>query len=199
MQKLRVVIREELSGFHGKLFGVKLLLALLPKYVGGRLRVRLLRLAGFAIGQGTIMMGTPLITGGKNLYKHLSIGENCFINIKCHFDVSAPVAIGDRVSIGHEVLVMTHTHQIETAVQRAGELIAHPIKIGSGTWLGARCTILPGVTVGEGAIVAAGAMVTKDVPPHTVAAGVPAKILRHLDQGMDMESSANNFPSESAQ
>ena len=76
---------------------------------------------------------------------------------------------------------MTNTHKLGTAEQRATDLIAHPIAIGDGAWLGARCTVLPGVTVGAGAVVAAGSVVTKDVPPNALAAGVPAVVKRMMD------------------
>ena len=64
------------------------------------------------------------------------------------------------------------------------------MSIGKGVWLGARCTILPGVTVGDGAVVAAGAVVVRDVAPHTVVGGVPARFLRELDPGTDAEDAA---------
>ena len=180
MKKFLIIAREELNGIHLKFFLVKLILRLIPKYVGGRLRVRLLRLAGFKIGKGTIISGTPTVAGLETFYDNLVIGEACYINVNCHFDISGPIIIGNGVSIGHNVLILTNTHEMGTAYRRAGDLVTRPVRIGSGVWLGARSTVLPGITIGEGAVVAAGAMVTKDVPPHTVVAGVPAKITKQF-------------------
>jgi len=153
---------------------------LLPPHVGNRLRIYLLRLCGFRIGRGTVMWGAPTITGSGNLYRRLTIGEACWINTDCFFNVGADIWIGDRVAIGHQVLILTETHAIGDSTCRAGMLRAAPVSIGNGVWLGARCTILPGVTIGEGAIVAAGAVVTKTVSPNTLVGGIPARLLREL-------------------
>lgn len=188
MKKFLTVAKEEFKGIHLKFFLVKFILRLIPKYVGGRLRVRLLRLAGFEIGKGTIISGTPTVAGLETFYDNLVIGKDCYINVNCHFDISGPIIIEGGVSIGHNVLILTNTHEIGTAYRRAGDLVTRPVHIGSGVWLGARCTILPGITIGEGAVVAAGAMVTKDVPPHTVVAGVPAKITKEFTETQQTES-----------
>ncbi len=180
MQKFRRIIREELDGLHLRLLLVYWMTAPLPRFVGGRFRVWLLRLAGFAIGRGTIMTDTPRFAGSGNLYARLTIGQDCYLNAGSFFDLSAPITIGDHVSIGHDVLLLTSAHEMGTAVHRAADLTYNPIEIGDGAWLGARCTILPGVKIGEGAVIAAVAVVNKDVPAHTIAGGVPAKIIRQL-------------------
>jgi acetyltransferase-like isoleucine patch superfamily enzyme len=77
-------------------------------------------------------------------------------------------------------MLITGAHQIGDEYQRARDLNPEPINIEEGVWLGARCIILPGVTVGRGAVVAAGAIVTKDVPPNKLVAGVPAKVIKSL-------------------
>lgn len=78
-------------------------------------------------------------------------------------------------------MILTNGHHISNSGRRAGELQAKPVKIGKDAWLSTRCTILPGVEIGEGAIVAAGAVVTKSVPPNVMVGGVPARIIRELD------------------
>ena len=128
------------------------------------------------------MSGTPELVGNGNLYRRLTIGRGCYFNVGCFLDLTEPIRIGDGVSLGQQVMLLTSTHRLGNAQQRAGELVAQPIQIGDGAWLGARCTVLPGITVGEGAVVAAAAVVTKDVPPHTLVGGVPAKPLRHLSE-----------------
>jgi maltose O-acetyltransferase len=180
VRKLWQVLREELAGLHPRLFVVRLLLAPLPVHVGSRLRIRGLRLAGFQIGQGTVMWGLPLITGNRDLYHRLTIGRGCWINLGCCFDLGDTITVGDGVAFGHQVLVMTTTHVIGPRGRRAADPVTKPVKIDNGAWIGARCTILPGVTVGAGAIVAAGAVVTRDVPPNTIVAGVPARVIKEL-------------------
>jgi len=155
-------------------------LAPLPIHVGGRLRGTVLRLAGFRIGRGTIFAGTPIITLADNNYENLLIGEGCWFNIDCLFDLGAPIRIGSNTSVGHGVLILTRSHEIGPSEQRALTLFVKPVNIGSGVWLGTRSTILPGVTIGDGAIVAAGSVVNQDVPPNTMVAGVPARFVKRL-------------------
>lgn len=182
MGKISRIAREEFEGLHVKLLLARILMWPLPSMVGGRLRGLVLRAAGFRIGHGTIFAGMPELLGGRELSHNLEIHEICWVNIGCVFDLNAPITIGSRVAIGHQVLLLTSTHEIGLPAQRATPLIkARPIVIHDGAWLGARCTILPGVTVGAGAVVAAGAVVTRDVPPNSMVAGVPARIVKDLE------------------
>ena len=180
MQKVGQVVQNEMDGIHFRLMLAQLFMAPFPPYAGSRLRARLLALAGFDIGKGTLIWGRMLITGSDNLYQRLHIGESCWFNDGCHLDLTSPIHIGNKVAMGHQVLLMTSSHEIGSIDRRAGALMTRPIHIGDGAWLGSRCTIFPGITIGEGAVVAAGAMVTKDVLPNTLVAGVPATLLRSL-------------------
>lgn len=180
MHKLRQVMREELEGVHGRLLLAQSVLALLPPFVGSRLRVRILRLAGFRIGHGTVLWGNPTFLGSGDLYSRLQIGRECWVNVGCLFDLNAPITLGDRVALGQQVMILTNTHRISGPTRRAGELAALPVQIEAGAWLSTRCTILPGVTVGVGAVVAAGAVVTRSVPPNVMVGGVPARPIRDL-------------------
>ncbi len=175
---------DELGPLQPRLLLVQLLVAPFPPYTGGRMRALALRLAGFSIGQGTLFWGLPAICGEGDLRPRLCVGSHVWINVGGFWDLGAMVTIGDRVAIGQQVMILTGTHQVGGAERRAGPFVARPVRIGVGAWLGARCTLLPGVTVGEGAIVAAGAVVTCDVPPHTLVAGVPARVIRALDPGL---------------
>jgi maltose O-acetyltransferase len=176
--KLKRVVHEELGGLHLRLLVARLILMPLPIHVGSRLRVAVLRLAGFQIGSGSLMWGMPTITGDADLYTKLKIGQRCWFNIGCIFDLGAPITIGDQVAFGHHVVVLTSSHEVGPPTQRAAALYTKPVTISDGAWLGARCTILPGVQIGTGAIVAAGAVVNRDVPPNTMVAGVPARVVK---------------------
>jgi acetyltransferase-like isoleucine patch superfamily enzyme len=111
--------------------------------------------------------------------KNLTIGKRVFINSGCKFQDQGGITIGDDVLIGHNVVIATLNHSFDP--ERRGDLEPCPVKIGNKVWIGANATILPGVTVGEGAIVAAGAVVTKDVASLTVVGGVPAKVIKVID------------------
>ena len=174
------VAREELANIHVRLVLARLVLALLPDDVGVRGRTQVLRLVGFRVGHGTVLSGMPHITGPRRLEQRLTIGRRCYINVGCRFDLNERIDIGDEVAIGHDALFLTASHEVGPPFRRGGPLTAKPISIGDGAWLGARCVILPGVTVGVGAIVAAGAVVTSDVAPNTVVGGVPARVISTL-------------------
>lgn len=116
----------------------------------------------------------------------VSFGNNVFVNRKCQFHVGssndAKIDIGDSVWIGMDVCFICPTHDIGLSNQRAGKATYYGINVGDGTWIGGRSTILPGVNIGKGCIIAAGSVVTKDVPDNTMVGGVPAKQLKELQK-----------------
>lgn len=118
---------------------------------------------------------TPLYI---NYGKHISIGKNVFINFDCTFLALGGITIEDDVLIGPKVSLITESHPLDPE-QRKG-LIGKPIHIKKNAWIGANATILPGVTIGENAIVAAGAVVSKDVPDNTIVGGIPAKFIKNV-------------------
>jgi maltose O-acetyltransferase len=189
MNRVWQLFRSETDQFHLRLQLAQVGMWPLPPHVGTRLRVALLRWAGFSIGRGTVMWGTPTITGSGDLYQRLCIGCDSWFNGGCFFNLGATITIGDRVAFGHQVMVLTDSHAIGDQRRRAGPLAAHSVQIGDGVWVGARATILPGVTIGDGAVVAAGAVVTKSVAPNLLVGGVPARPLREL-----MEDSHEQYP-----
>lgn len=116
---------------------------------------------------------------GKNIF----VGENVFINCCCHFQDHGGVYIGDGSLIGSNVVMATINHDLNP-LHRADNHPA-PIHIGKKVWIGSHVTILPGITIGDNAIVAAGAVVTKDVAANTVVGGVPAKFIKNVDKPLD--------------
>ena len=112
--------------------------------------------------------------------KNITIGKNVFINTGCRFQDQGGIRIGDHVLIGHNVVLATLNHDF--APYNRATMHPAPIHIEDRVWIGANATVVPGVTIGENSIVAAGAVVTKDVPPNTIVGGVPAKVLKRIDE-----------------
>ncbi|WP_354500203.1 acyltransferase [Mycetocola sp. 2940] len=108
-----------------------------------------------------------------------------FINYGCFFDLAAPTVIGARASLGFEVMLLTSTHKMGPPSKRAGDSDAKSITIGEGAWIGARATIMPGVNVGSGCVIAAGSVVVSDCEPDSLYAGIPAVLKRRLEDPSD--------------
>ena len=111
---------------------------------------------------------------GKNIH----LGKRMFINSGCKFQDQGGIYIGDDVLVGHNCMIATLNHLDDP--DRRADMIPSPVRICNKVWIGANVTILPGVTVGEGAILTAGAVVTKDVEPRTIVGGVPAKVIKRI-------------------
>lgn len=111
--------------------------------------------------------------------KNITFDEQIFINSGCRFQDQGGIHIGEGSFIGHNVVLATVNHALEPSKNRKNSY--HPISIGKHVWIGSNATVLPGVTIGDWAVVAAGAVVTKDVPPYAVVGGVPAKVLKMVD------------------
>ena len=124
----------------------------------------------------------------------VTIGEESWINHRCYFDTRAHVEIGRSCDVGMEVMFCTSTHDVGPALKRAGRYRTAPITVGDGSWIGSRAVVLPGVTIGEGCIVGAGAVVNRDCEPHGMYAGVPARRVRELDPGQSTSSRATALP-----
>lgn len=175
------VFREETVAVNPRLQVASALMSVLPQFVGNRVRVVLLRWARVPIGHGTVIWGRPTIVGNARRHNNLSFGRDCVVNAGCHFDASGRIEVGHRVSIGQQVMILTNGHEFAGSQQRAGLNIIRTVEIHDGAWLSTRCTVLPGVVIGAGSIVAAGAVVTRSVEPNTLVGGVPARFIRALD------------------
>lgn len=154
---------------------------LLPDFTLTRTRVALFRAAGLRVGKGTALQGRLRFVGRPSDLSKITIGDGCIIGPNVSFGVDAPIEIGNRVALGPGVTLCTATHSLGFGSRRMHlGTDARPVKIGDGAWVCMHALILPGVTIGEGAVVAAGSVVTEDVRPHTLVMGNPATISQEL-------------------
>jgi len=134
--------------------------------------VRVVFLRGAGVRTRTKNVHTGCFFGGSDI----EIGAGVFVNRQCYFDVNAPIRVGDGAHIGPRVMFLTSEHgRDEHGV--VPEVHARPISVGQGAWIGAGSCLLPGVTIGDGAVIAAGAVVRGVVPPFETWGGVPARRL----------------------
>lgn len=138
------------------------------------LRALMSRLVGYKVDDGFRLFPPVYTDFGKNI----KIGKDVFVNSGCCFQDQGGVTLGDGCLVGHNVVFATLDH--DKSPSKRGDMTAAPIVVGKDVWIGAHATILKGVTIGDGAIVAAGAVVTRDVPPNTIAAGVPARVVKTI-------------------
>ena len=110
--------------------------------------------------------------------KNIRFGRDVFINMGCKFQDQGGIVIGNGALIGHNVLIATLNHDMDPA--KRADMHPAAVTIGKKVWVGANCTILPGVTIGDGAVIAAASVVTKDVPENSLAVGSPAKVVREV-------------------
>jgi acetyltransferase-like isoleucine patch superfamily enzyme len=139
-----------------------------------QIRERLSEITGREIDKTTTVF-VPFYT---NFGQHIKLGKNVFINHACTFLDMGGITIEDDVQIGPKVNLITENHPLDPTKRKFLDLKS--ILIKRNAWIGAAASLLPGVTVGENAVVAAGAVVTADVPANTVTGGVPAKIIKSI-------------------
>ncbi|QEC67338.1 sugar O-acetyltransferase [Panacibacter ginsenosidivorans] len=140
-----------------------------------QIRERLSEITGKEIDKSTTIF-MPFYT---NFGKHINIGKRVFINHACSFLDLGGITIEDDVLIGPKVNLITENHPLDPSNRKSLDLKS--ILLKRNAWIGAGSTILPGITVGENSVVAAGAVVNKDVPDNTIVGGIPAKIIRTID------------------
>jgi acetyltransferase-like isoleucine patch superfamily enzyme len=137
-------------------------------------RSRLSELIGSDVHESTLVF-IPFHT---NFGRFIRLGKNVFVNHACTFLDMGGISVEDEVLLGPKVNLITENHPLDPADRKA--IIAKPIVLKRNAWIGAAATILPGVTIGENSVVAAGSIVTRDVPANTVVAGVPAKFVKRI-------------------
>ena len=114
---------------------------------------------------------------------NILVGKGFYANYNCCFLDCSLITFGDNVLIGPSVTFSPATHPaLEPKLRLEGKESAKPIKVGNNVWFGANCVILPGITIGDHAVIAAGAVVSKDVPEYSVVAGVPAKVIKTVPE-----------------
>ncbi|WP_373697364.1 sugar O-acetyltransferase [Porphyromonas loveana] len=129
------------------------------------------------LGNRTLILSPFFCDYGYNI----SIGDDCFANMNLVILDCAPVTIGNHVLIGPNVGIYTATHPFDAATRREGWERALPVTIGDDVWIGAQCCILPGVTIGAGAVIGAGSVVTRDIPAGMLAYGNPCRVIRPVE------------------
>jgi len=132
-------------------------------------------LIGKPVGEGFGLFPPFYTDFGKNI----TIGNNVFINAGCKFQDQGGIFIDDGALIGHGVVLATLNHDLDP--EKRQQLHPAPIRIGKRVWIGANATVTQGVTIGDNAVVAAGAVVNRDVPADTIVGGVPAKVIGKID------------------
>ena len=147
-------------------------------HTADEVRELLSELFGYQVPQSLRVFPPLYADFGKNI----SVGEGVFINACCHFQDHGGVTLGDGCQIGHNVVFATLNHEL--LPERRGVIRPAPIVLGKKVWVGSNATILQGVTIGDNAVVAAGAVVTKDVPANTIVGGVPARVIKRIDESI---------------
>jgi len=147
-----------------------------PGKCSARIRALVFNLVG-----NNISYRAKLAGGGYIYGKGLTVHDRCFLGREIYIDLTSSVTIEEDAVIGHHAIIITADHQIGSMTRRCGYVQSAPVTIRKGAWIGARSTIMPGVTVGAGAVVAAGSLVRSDVDANTLVAGIPARVVRSLD------------------
>ncbi|PWD51507.1 acetyltransferase [Serinibacter arcticus] len=140
-----------------------------------RVRELLARLTGAPVDESVTLFPPFTADFGRNLH----LGRRVFINSGGRFQDQGGITIGDDCLIGHNAVIATLQHDVDPA--RRADLLPAPVVLGRNVWLGANVTVLPGVTIGDDAVVGAGSIVTRDVPARAIVVGSPARVVRMID------------------
>ncbi|CEL06631.1 Putative Nodulation protein L [Aspergillus calidoustus] len=157
-------------------------------------RMELLRELVGKVGEGTFIEPPFMPDYGCNI----SIGKECFVNFNFTALDTSLIVIGDRVQFGPNVSIYTAGHDTSILSRRKFVEFGHPVIIGDDCWIGGNVIILPGVTIGEGCTIGAGSVVTKDIPPFSVAVGSPCRVRKTIqsaeEEMNDPENQYRNLP-----
>jgi acetyltransferase-like isoleucine patch superfamily enzyme len=128
------------------------------------------------VGDNCIVEQPLFCTYGYNT----AVGDNFFLNVNCKLMDSGKITIGNNVFIAPNVCIITEEHAMDVKQRLAGLEYTHPVDIGNNVWICAGAIILPGITIGENTVIGAGSIVTKDIPPNSLAVRNPCKVIRSL-------------------
>lgn len=143
-------------------------------------RIAIYRWLGMQVGIDVVIQSGVRFT--QTDLSSVTLGDRAFINHDCFIDNSFPVLVGSSACIAPRVTILTTTHDIGESQRRTGDgCVRMSVSIGSGSWVGAGATILPGANIGQGCIIAAGSLVNRSCEPNGLYAGVPAKRIRELE------------------
>ena len=137
---------------------------------------------GIIFGNNISLGDGVFIDSNSELFGPLSVGNNVYINRQCY--INGKKIIGNNVQIGPRVSIIAVTHEMGDSNARAGTATIEEIIIGDGVWIGGCSVILPNVHIGKGAIIAAGSVVIKDIPPNVIVGGCPAKIIKKIENNV---------------
>lgn len=143
-----------------------------------RVRGLLLRVGGASFRRVAVWPGLQVY--GDLAY--VSIGAGSIVNANVRLDANAPITVGTNVGLAYGVTIVTAHHAMGSSEQRFGPIEVMPVSIGNGSWIGANVVVLPGVTIGNGVVVAAGSVVTKDLEADAIYGGTPARLIRQIPQ-----------------
>ena len=127
-----------------------------------------------SVGENCVVEQPLFCTYGYNT----TVGDNFFLNVGCKLMDSGKITIGNNVFIAPNVCIITEEHAMDVEQRLQGLEYTHPVTIGDNVWICAGAIVLPGVTIGEGSIIGAGSIVTKDIPANSLAVGNPCKVIR---------------------
>lgn len=128
------------------------------------------------VGEECVVEQPLFCTYGYNT----TLGDHCFLNVNCKLMDSGKITIGNHVFIAPNVCLITEEHAMDVEQRLKGLEYTHPITIGDNVWICTGVMVLPGVTIGENSVIGAGSVVTKDIPPNSLAVGNPCKVIRTL-------------------
>lgn len=155
-------------------------------FIPGRLLIDLLRHYGASIGENTKITPPVYFHNIRDRedtpFKNLHIGANCYLGPRLFLDLKEKIFIEDNVTLAMDTMLITHTDVAESPLKEVLQSSQKPICIGTGSYLACRVTVLEGVTIGSETVIAAGAVVVKDVPSRSVYGGIPAKEIKAVER-----------------
>ena len=186
LRKLLRLVQAESATLAARVLGIESVVRRLER-ASSSVALILLRRFGACLGERVSFAGGITIenaTGDRDSrgdFSGLRIGEKCYVGRAVSLDLADEIEIGDEVVLSSEVMILTHSDCGERAMSRWYPRRRAPVRVGHGTWIGARAIVLPGVELGECCVVGAGAVVTRSFPPFSVIGGVPARLLKTLE------------------